>query len=190
MQSTHASSTSSLHLLVDPAQVMVPSQDVASWGDGAPFFNSVSGNSFSNSSLVQSLPRLPLIAEPVLDLAEVGGMLPVDVGQLGLWQSYGVWLLLSGFSIKGCVWVGFLLLCPTRPVVPSKRCNHWCCWVPLRPVLMSQGLAVTLDSEAVTAAHCCGTAQLLPAMLCLTPSSSMYFGVCTRGCPDHGGTAC
>lgn len=148
-----------LHLLMDPAQVMVLSQDVSSWGDGAPFFNSVSGNRFSNSSLVQSLPRLPLMAEPVVDVGEVGGMLPVGVGQLGLWQSCGVWLLLSGFSIKGCVWVRFpLLLCPTRPVVYKKGCNLWCCWVPLRPVLMSQGLAVTLDSE-VTAAHCCGTAH-------------------------------
>lgn len=122
---------SSLHLLVDPAQVMVFSQDVSTWGYGAPFFNSVSGNSFSNSSLVQSLPGLPLMAEPVLDLGEVGGMLPLGVGQLGLWQSCGVWLLLSGFSIKGCVWVRFpLLLCPTRPVVSRKGCNLWCCWVP------------------------------------------------------------
>lgn len=92
-----------LHLVVDPAQVMVLSQNVSSWGDGAPFFNSVSGNNFSNSSLVQNLPRLPLMADPVLDQGEMGGILPLGVGQLGLWQSCGVWLLLSGFSIKGCV---------------------------------------------------------------------------------------
>lgn len=95
MQSTHGSSASSLHLLVGPD---LPSQDVSSWGDGAPFFNSVSGNSFSNSSLFQSLSRLPLMAEPVLDQRDVGEILPVGVGQLWLWQSCGVWLLLRGIQ--------------------------------------------------------------------------------------------
>lgn len=96
------------------------------------------------------------MTEPVLDMGEVGGVLPVGVEQLMLWQNCGVWLLLSVFSIKGCIWVRFpLLLCPTRPVVSRKEYNLRCC---IRPVLMSQGLAVTLDSE-VTAAHCCGTAH-------------------------------
>lgn len=75
------------------------------------------------------------MTEPVLDVGEVGGMLPVGVEQLGLWQNCGVWLLSSVFSIKGCIWVRLpLLLCPTRPVVSRKGYNLWCC---IRPVLMS-----------------------------------------------------